>query len=220
MPVTISGSGTITGITTGGLPDGSIAAGDLADNAVTAGKLATTLDLTGKTVTLPSGTGGKILQVQQTFKRDTASQLFTTTNTYQDISGMSVNITPVAANSNILVMFNLHINTALGGTGHIRLARGSDDTIAIGDAGQANQLRDTVMFRPTSTPYAYDQGNLSMTFLDDPTYTVGDTLTYKLRWTAGSTYTTTFYVNTTSSNTNSDYDPRPTSSITAIEVAA
>jgi len=53
MPVTISGSGTITGIATGGLPDGSIAAGDLASS----------LDLTGKTVTLPSGTGGKIIKV-------------------------------------------------------------------------------------------------------------------------------------------------------------
>ena len=65
MPVTISGSGTITGITTGGLPDGSIAAGDLADNAVTAGKLASTLDLSGKTVTLPSGTAGKIFHASQ-----------------------------------------------------------------------------------------------------------------------------------------------------------
>ena len=59
MPVTISGSGTITGIATGGLPDGSIASGDLEDNADTAGKLASSLDLTGKTVTLPSGAGGK-----------------------------------------------------------------------------------------------------------------------------------------------------------------
>jgi hypothetical protein len=65
MPVTISGSGTITGIATGGLPDGSIASGDLADNTVTAGKLASSLDLTGKTVTLPSGTAAKIFHASQ-----------------------------------------------------------------------------------------------------------------------------------------------------------
>lgn len=34
MPITISGSGTITGLTTGGLPDGSIAAADIAAGVV------------------------------------------------------------------------------------------------------------------------------------------------------------------------------------------
>lgn len=42
MPITISGSGTIAGISTGGLPDGCIATDDLANNAVTAGKMGTT----------------------------------------------------------------------------------------------------------------------------------------------------------------------------------
>lgn len=42
MPISISGSGTITGISTGGLPDGCIATDDLANNAVTAGKMGTT----------------------------------------------------------------------------------------------------------------------------------------------------------------------------------
>jgi len=208
MAITINGTGTITGISAGGLPDGSVTAADIESS----------LDLTGKTVTLPSGTGGKILQVQQTFKRDTASQLFTTTNTYQDISGMSVDITPVAANSNILVMFDIYAQ-ANTGTIHIRLARGADDTIAIGDAGQANQLRDTAMSRPAGAPYVLDQSNISQTFLDDPTYTLGDTLTYKLRWTLGSSYTDTIYLNRTKSNNDQNYDPRPTSSITVMEIA-
>ena len=49
MAITIDGSGTITGISAGGLPDGSVTAADIESS----------LDLTGKTVTLPSGTGGK-----------------------------------------------------------------------------------------------------------------------------------------------------------------
>ena len=49
MAITIDGSGTITGINAGGLPDGSVTAADIESS----------LDLTGKTVTLPSGTGGK-----------------------------------------------------------------------------------------------------------------------------------------------------------------
>jgi len=92
MPVTISGSGTITGIATGGLPDGSIAAGDLASS----------LDLTGKTVTLPSGTGGKILQVVQ---GSTETQVNVATTTYTD-TGLSASITPTSNTSKILVLVN------------------------------------------------------------------------------------------------------------------
>jgi len=50
MTVTINGTGTIAGLSTGGLPDGSIDADSLATGAVTSGKLA-------------SGTGGKVVQV-------------------------------------------------------------------------------------------------------------------------------------------------------------
>ena len=54
MPIVLNGSGTVTGISAGGLPDGIIQAADLA-----------------------SGVGGKILQVLQTIKTD----VFTTTST-------------------------------------------------------------------------------------------------------------------------------------------
>ena len=39
MPITINGSGTVTGISAGGLPDACITTDDLAANAVTAAKL-------------------------------------------------------------------------------------------------------------------------------------------------------------------------------------
>ena len=53
MPIQIDGSaGTITGVSTGGLPDGSVDADTLASGAVTAAKMA-------------SGVGGKILTVSQ-----------------------------------------------------------------------------------------------------------------------------------------------------------
>ena len=42
MSITINGSGTITGISSGGLPDGVITTDDLANNAVTAAKIGTT----------------------------------------------------------------------------------------------------------------------------------------------------------------------------------
>ena len=40
MPVTIHGNGSITGLSVGGLPDGSVDADTLASNAVTTNKIA------------------------------------------------------------------------------------------------------------------------------------------------------------------------------------
>ena len=48
MAITINGSGTITGVSAGGLPDGSVTADDLAS----------TLDLGSKTLTIPTNTIG------------------------------------------------------------------------------------------------------------------------------------------------------------------
>lgn len=42
MPISINGTGSITGISAGGLPDGVITTDDIASNAVTFGKIGTT----------------------------------------------------------------------------------------------------------------------------------------------------------------------------------
>ena len=95
MAITINGSGTITGITAGGYPDATVTADDLA----------ATLDLSGKTVTLPSGTGGKILQVV-TQQYTTATTVTLTAGTHVDV-GFSVTITPTTSNSVMLVAYSL-----------------------------------------------------------------------------------------------------------------
>jgi len=48
MPIAINGSGTVTGISVGGLPDGIVDADMLASNAVTAAKIASNIIDTGK----------------------------------------------------------------------------------------------------------------------------------------------------------------------------
>ena len=89
MPIAVNGSGTITGISVGGLPDGIVDADMLAANAVTAGKLA-------------SGVGGKILQVEQgTLTTQTAIG----STSYGDL-GLSKAITP-QTNSKVLVLINM-----------------------------------------------------------------------------------------------------------------
>jgi hypothetical protein len=96
MAITINGTGSITGLSAGGLPDGSITASDLASS----------LDLTGKTVTLPAGTGGKVLQVVQAWKSD-YSTISTNINvgyaSYPTI--FSGSITPSSTSSKILILY-------------------------------------------------------------------------------------------------------------------
>ena len=61
--------------------------------------LASTLDLSGKTVTLPSGTGGKVLQVVQ----GTYSTSLTLSNTWAS-TGLSASITPSASSNKVLML--------------------------------------------------------------------------------------------------------------------
>jgi len=96
MAITINGTGSITGLTAGGLPDGSIVADDLASS----------LDLTGKTVTLPSGTGGKVLQVQYN-STSSVGQLAHSASTDTPHSYLTVDITPVSQTSIIYVSYHL-----------------------------------------------------------------------------------------------------------------
>ena len=92
MALVLNGSGTIAGLSAGGLPDGSVAADDLAS----------TLDLSGKTVTLPSGTGGKVLQVVYDY---TTSVATTSSSSFVD-TGFQLSITPTDATTKMLLIFS------------------------------------------------------------------------------------------------------------------
>ena len=81
MPITLNGSGTVSGISAGGLPDGIIQSADLA-----------------------SGVGGKTLQVVSTHKSDTFTH---STTTFTDITGMSATITPSSSSSKILIIVDI-----------------------------------------------------------------------------------------------------------------
>ena len=86
MPIAINGSaGTITGVSTGGLPDGSVDGDTLASGAVTAAKMA-------------AGVGGKIITsgVTGSFSGSTASSSF--------VSATSFYVTPSATSSKVLIL--------------------------------------------------------------------------------------------------------------------
>ena len=196
MAITINGSGTITGVSAGGLPDGSVTADDLAS----------TLDISGKTVTLPSDVGGittgKVLQVVKA-DWDTdfsdSSVLTTVENT-----SLSANITPASTSSTILCIC---IANAIGISSHnklnVRLRRTSPSTSDI----------DTMqVFQVDGSDYSYTAPH-TLIGIDSPSTT--SQLTYTLGYydgDSGGNGSIRF-------NDYADNQYNSTSSITLMEIA-
>jgi len=131
----------------------------------------------GDTITC-SGTavgfgGGKVLQVLQTVKTDTATIASTT---YADILGLSQAITPSATSSKILVSAQLSISSVSGVGGHFRFMRDTT-AIGIGDAA-GSRTRATWGSRDIVNPS--ESKNVFIQFLDSPSST--SSTTYKIQW--------------------------------------
>jgi len=79
MPITINGSGTVTGISAGGLPDGCITTPDLADGAATQAKRSEQLTL-GTAQASTSGTSIDFTGIPSWVKRVTVTGINVSTN--------------------------------------------------------------------------------------------------------------------------------------------
>jgi len=196
MAITINGTGSITGLTAGGLPDGSITSADLASGAITAGALPT----------------GSILQVVQTTKTDTYT---TNSASWVTPTDLSVNITPSTTSSKILIFATVALAGQTGySTAMARLRRGSN-VIYAGDSGPASGMQSYGQF------YTADNGFYSIPvvgiYLDSPG--VDTQITYDIQVRSQST-SGTVYVNRTQADRNAAGDSRTVSSITVMEVAA
>lgn len=78
MAIAINGSGTITGVSAGGIPDNTIDNGTMADDAVGIAELSASGTASSSTFlrgdnSWASAGGGKVLQVVSTTKTDTTS---------------------------------------------------------------------------------------------------------------------------------------------------
>ena len=188
MPVVVNGSGTVTGISTGGISDTKA----VADAAMPA---------------------GAILQVQSTTKTDT----FSTASTSQvDITGFSVNITPISSSNKILVSGTMAVGLSTNVTYSIRfyLMRGSTGICIHDTAG--NRSRCT--FGTQGVLHTDNTVYFPFEFLDDAQDT--NAHTYKVQVQAERPHTV--YINRCASEGDGDVaiTPRFTSTITAKEVAA
>ena len=200
MAIAINGSGTVTGISVGGLPDGIVDADMLASNAVTAGKLA-------------SGVGGKVINYAQTLKKDVTSAVVA----QGAISGalISLDYTAASSSNKLLLSYTIHIglNTSTNCYGYLYIG-GSVSSI-IGDAGESNQKRAT----STSQGVASHKAMIHSfeTLIDNPSTS---STTYDVRFGHGNNSNQTMYINNDASNGNYNYYARFVSSLTILEVAA
>ena len=167
----------------------------------------------GSGAALTGVSAGKILQVVSVTKTDVFST--STTGSYVDITGLTVNITPTKANSNILVMAVIGCYVS-GDTSCIALTTGDGTAIIQGDIVSGKDSCSTGAYAGgSSTGEAWYGNNPAPIFkLHDPSYSLGNTLTYKMR-VKGNSGTT--YVNRNQSD-SSQYAKRTASTITLMEV--
>ena len=207
MSITINGNGTITGISSGGLPAGSVTSATLADGAVTASKKGT----------------GSVLQVVST--NVTAASSVSVSNASLSNTPATVTITSAAANSKFL------ISGAIFGEGSIsdhdfgfvlrRVIGGSGSSINVGNADGS---RSTVSFMHSVGFYSNDQDSTPSTsvlspYLDSPSQAAGTAITYKIDI-MGVGNSGTYYFGRTTVNTDNSGNERGPNYITVQEIAA
>lgn len=161
MSIVINGTGTITGLSAGGLPSASVTATNLASGAARTNFGA-----------------GAVLQVVQTTKTN-AFSTSSTQPTFSDVTGLSVSITPSSASNKILVLCSFQMSSDNATVvASARLVRGST-AIFIGDASGNNARASAA----TGLSQTYSAAGSAIVFLDSPATT--SSTTYKIQMAKG-----------------------------------
>lgn len=157
--------------------------------------------------------GGKILQVQSSVKSDYTDQS-TSGNTWYNISGLSVNITPSSSSNRVYVMVSVQMATQQNGG--IRLLR-NGSAIALGDSYSSR----TRMSAAAADASSIEPVAATISFVDSPGTT--STVTYSIQGLAhanGGGSGGSFKINSGYGNgTNADY-PQTISTITVFEIGS
>mgnify|MGYP001436245479 CR=1 FL=1 len=190
-----------------------IVRGASADERLAIGAAGKALKVNSSANGLEYGTAGRILQVVSVTKSDVFST--STTGSYVDITGLTINITPIKANSNILVMAVIGCFVS-GDAAGIALTTGDGTAIIQGDIASGKDSVSTGAYSGgNSTGEAWYGNNPAPIFkLHDPSYSLGSSITYKCRVKSNSGTT---YINRNQSDSGG-YALRPASTITLMEV--
>lgn len=173
MAITINGTGTITGISAGGLPDGSVTAADLASSI----------------------TFGKILQVQS-YTHSTRSTEVISANSAGTTKWLTVNITPSSTSSKIIIFYTLKGSMDYSYMGTI-LRR---DTTPISVGTSTGQRPATTTFEYTDPTAAIRISSHTACIVDSPGVT--SQLDYNVIVHNSDNGQHTFYANSSVDNTD------------------
>ena len=156
---------------------------------------------------LPSGASGGITQTVQAFKDDEFSFTTTGANSYVDLTGLSVTITPQSASNKILIIAHICSNQANASMNSLRCLRGST---AIGNGTETNLTQAIT----TSTMNSDRHNTMSFCILDSPNTT--SATTYKVQM--SKSQSGTMRINRRDTTSTSGFSA--SSSVTAFEVSA
>jgi len=169
MPVTINGDGSITGLSVGGLPDGSVDTDTLASNAVTSTKLHNDAVTGGH---MPTGT---VIQTKQGFA---GNKTVTNTSSHGDaiICPASISITPTSASNKILIMF--HATFVFGNANDVGFWLLRNDT-PIGNSTQTTENNVCFIQQHTNDYADWRTKSVAFHYLDDAQNTSAHNYTVK-----------------------------------------
>ena len=161
-----------------------------------------TLDASAGGMTLPSGVGGKVLQVVQTVKTNAETS---SSGSYVD-SGLSVTITPSSTSSKVLITVSIQIGCNTGSANvDLRLRNDTAGTNLSSDPRYTDRW-------PSDGQSAYYCHNLHFEHLDSPSTTSATTYKVQMKTNAGA-----FQVNQPSNN--GGFSNVLVSTMTATEIA-
>ena len=198
MPITLNGSGTITGVSVGGLPDGIVDTDMIAAAAVTA----------------PKRGAGSVLQVVSSVKTDVASASVNRNSDWVG-HGLSVSITPSSASNKILIFGQVTVGSSINdGISMSIFKAGSVLAAATGDA-DSQRKRQTA---GAEIDYDFAVTTIPFHYLD----TAGGTssITYQPAFNISNSGSYTVYLNRTGNDNNDLAYVRTISVISAMEIAA
>ena len=172
---------------------------------------------------VPTGGGGGIIQIVQSVKTDTFSQAG---QTFTEVTGLNVLITPTSASSKILVEWGVYFGAGSElKSGGLRLQRefsgsSNNDLLFVGDqqSSNANMRRATNWATHMQTSGNRQNTFMGGKFLDSPNTT--NQIKYLIKLAAGQGAGATVYVNRPEGLSNTDSRATVPSSITAMEVSA
>ena len=169
-----------------------------------------------RSVILPASLpSGSVLQTQVTTKTDSFSSSSSST-AYEDITGLSVAITPSSTSNKILVVLSLGISTSdVHAT--FKILRGSTDIFLPTTVGSRISGHGHIYSASAFNDH-YDIESKTIQLLDSPSTT--SATTYKVQVATPNSASYIAHINRTANDSDNNYNARTVSSITAMEIKA